>query len=267
MEIFIKILAIILTILIGLCVGSFLNVVIYRLPKQMSLAKPGSHCPNCQNKIKWYDNIPVLSYLFLGAKCRHCKSKISFRYPFVEFLNMVLWFLALMLDTNFIIPTITPNYVMFGVHIVSISCLICVAFCDFDNMEIPDELQIVLLICGIVSFLGGDASSKVFGFLLGGGFFAVFAGIFYLLKKKECLGFGDIKLMAVLGLILGFANTAITIILSTVIGAIVLLILSKNKKEKNKEYPFAVFIVPFAILAMFVGDFVANWYVSLFAVL
>ena len=88
-----------------------------------------------------------------------------------------------------------------------------------------------------------------------------------MLKKKECLGFGDIKLMAVLGLILGFANTAITIILSTVVGAIVLLILSKNKKEKNKEYPFAVFIVPFAILTMFVGNFVANWYVSLFAVL
>lgn len=268
MEIYIKILAISLTVLIGLCVGSFLNVVIYRLPNHMSLAKPSSHCPKCQNPIKWYDNIPVLSYIFLGGKCRHCKSKISFRYPFVEILNMLLWFVALLLDTNIIIQSISPNWVMFGVHLVTISTLICVAFCDFDKMEIPDELQIVLLVCGIVSFLGGDANNRVFGFLLGGGFFALFAGLFYLLKKKEGLGFGDIKLMAVLGLVLGFANTAITIILSSTIGAIVLLILSaKNKKEKDKEYPFAVFIVPCAIVAMFVGNFVVNWYMSLFVAL
>ena len=268
METYIKVLAIVFTLLIGLCVGSFLNVVIYRLPMHMSLAKPRSHCTNCGKEIKWYDNIPVLSYIFLRAKCRHCKSKISFRYPFVEILNMVLWFLALMLDTNIIISSITPNYLMFAIHLVTISCLICVAFCDFDNMEIPDEFQIVLLILGILSFLSGDVSSRVFGFLLGGGFFALFAGIFYLLKKKESLGFGDIKLMAVLGLILGFQNTAITIIFSSIFGAIILSILSiKNKKEKNKEYPFAVFIVPFAIVAMFVGNFIANWYLSLFVTL
>ena len=267
METYIKILAILFTILIGLCVGSFLNVVIYRLPRHMSLAKPSSHCPKCQNPIKWYDNIPVLSYIFLRGRCRHCKQKISFRYPFVEILNAVLWFFALMFDTNIIFQSITPNYIMLGVHFVAISCLICVAFCDFDNMEIPDEFQILLLICGIVSFLSGDAKDRVFGFLLVGGFFALFAGLFYLLRKKEGLGFGDIKLMAVLGLILGFANTILTIILSTVIGAIVLLILSiKNKKEKDKEYPFAVFIAPCAIIAMFVGKFVVNWYISLLGI-
>lgn len=262
-----KVTVIVLTLLIGLCVGSFLNVVIYRLPNSMSLAKPASHCPNCNYQLKWYDNIPVLSYIILGGKCRNCKNKISIRYPIIEFTNMALWFLALMLNTNFIISSLQTNYLMFALTCISFSVLLCVFCCDLDNMEIPDEFQLSLLILGIVGFLSSDisASSKVYGFLLGGGFFGVFALLFYLIKKKEGLGFGDIKLMAVLGLFMGLQNTIICIILSTVSGAIVLSILSiKNKGEKNKEYPFATFIVPCAIISMLAGNFIANWYLSLF---
>ena len=111
-------------------------------------------------------------------------------------------------------------------------------------------------------------SGKVYGFLLGGGFFALFAGLFYLIRKKEGLGFGDIKLMAVLGLLLGLKSTIFTIIISSIFGAIILLILNiKNKGEKGKEYPFATFLVPSAIVAYFVGDMAVNWYLSLFGVL
>ena len=159
---------IVLTIVLGLCVGSFLNVVIYRLPKNMSLAKPKSHCTNCDYQLKWYDNIPVISYIILGGKCRKCKTRISPRYIIVEILNAVLWFVALMLNTNVIISTMQTNYLMLAVSFVALSTLICVAFCDFENMEIPDEFQIILLVCGIVSMLFGDVNSKVFGFLLGG---------------------------------------------------------------------------------------------------
>lgn len=257
-----------LTVLLGLCVGSFLNVVIYRLPNNMSLVKPASHCPNCDYKLKWYDNIPLLSYIILKGKCRNCKQKISIKYPLVEFANMALWFLALMMHTNVIFQNNSTNWVLFAVACLTFSVLICVFMCDLENMEIPDELQICLLILGVVSFLAQsiDASSRVYGFLLGGGFFALFAGLFYLIRKKEGLGFGDIKLMAVLGLLLGFKNTIITIILSSITGAIVLLVLSiKNKGEKGKEYPFATFIVPAAIIAWFVGDIISNWYLSLFA--
>ena len=109
-ELAISIITIVLTILLGLCVGSFLNVVIYRLPNGMSLAKPASHCPKCQNPIRWYDNIPVVSYLILGGKCRHCKEKISFRYPFVELFNTAMWFLCLLCFTNFIIPSNPMNW-------------------------------------------------------------------------------------------------------------------------------------------------------------
>lgn len=260
---------IVLTLLIGLCVGSFLNVVIYRLPLHMSLSKPASHCPNCEYKLKWYDNIPLLSYIFLKGRCRNCKTKISPRYPIIELSNMALWFLALMLNTNYIIPSMTTNYLMFALTCVVFSTLLCVFCCDLDNMEIPDEFQLILLLCGIVAFLSNDisASYRVYGFLLGGGFFGLFALLFWLIRKREGLGFGDIKLMAVLGLFLGFEKIIVCIILSTISGAIILSILSlKNKGEKNKEYPFATFIVPSAIISILAGQYIVNWYLSLFPV-
>lgn len=265
----VKVAVIVLTLLVGLCVGSFLNVVIYRLPLHMSLSKPASHCPNCDYKLKWYDNIPLLSYIFLKGKCRNCKTKISPRYPIIEFSNMALWFLSLMLNTNFIIQSMQTNYLMFTLTCIAFSILLCVFCCDLDNMEIPDEFQIGLLILGIVGFLSNDisASSKVYGFLLGGGFFGIFALLFWLIKKKEGLGIGDIKLMAVLGLFMGLEKIIVCIILSTISGAIILTILSiKNKGEKNKEYPFATFIVPSAIIAILAGQYIVNWYLSLFAV-
>ena len=265
-----QITAITLTILVGLCFGSFLNVVIYRLPKNMSLVRPASHCPNCNYKLRWFDNIPLLSYIFLSGKCRNCKTKISIRYPSIEFLNMLLWFLSLMLNTKFVIPSMNTNYLMFGLTCVAFSAMLCIFCCDLDNMEIPDELQVVLLILGIAGFLSSDisASSKVYGFLLGVGFFGIFALLFYLIRKKEGLGIGDIKLMAVLGLFMGLQNTIICIILSTISGAIVLSILAiKNRKgERNKEYPFATFIVPSAVVSILAGNYIANWYLSLFAV-
>lgn len=265
----VKVAVIVLTLLVGLCVGSFLNVVIYRLPLHMSLSKPASHCPKCDYKLKWYDNIPLLSYIFLKGKCRNCKTKISPRYPIIEFSNMALWFLSLLLNTNFIIQSMQTNYLMFALTCIAFSILLCVFCCDLDNMEIPDEFQIGLLILGIVGFLSNDisASSKVYGFLLGGGFFGIFALLFWLIKKKEGLGIGDIKLMAVLGLFMGLEKIIVCIILSTISGAIILTILSiKNKGEKNKEYPFATFIVPSAIIAILAGQYIVNWYLSLFAV-
>ena len=235
----------------------------------MSLATPPSHCPKCDYKLKWYDNVPLLSYILLGGKCRNCKEKISFRYPFVELLNMVLWFLCLMCFTNVVIPTIEPNYVKFAVSCIACSTLICIFFCDYDNMEIPDTFQAILLFLGLASLFSNDivATDRAIGFFVGFGFFALIAGLFYLIKKKEGLGFGDIKLMACLGLLLGVWKTILTIVISSVVGAVVLLILSLVKKgEKDREYPFAVFIVPAALISMFLGDIIIAWYQSMFLI-
>ena len=255
-----------LTCLLGICVGSFLNVVIYRLPNNMSLVRPASHCPKCNYQLKWSDNVPLLSYILLGGKCRNCKEKISFRYPFVEVLNMVLWFLCLLCFTNVVIPTNEPNYVKFVVSCLMCSTLICVFFCDYDNMEIPDTFQAILLFLGLVSIFSNDIAptERAIGFFVGFGFFALILGLYYLVRKKEGLGFGDIKLMACLGLILGVWKTILTIIISSVVGAVVLLILNAVKKgEKDREYPFAVFIVPAALLALFIGDIIIKWYQSI----
>lgn len=268
---FIKIFLISITVVLGLCVGSFLNVVIYRFPNGMSLAKPGSHCTKCKSSIKWCDNIPVLSYIFLGGKCRKCKQKISFRYLFVELLNGILWFLSLLKFTDLIIPSNTNNYLMFVITCLVASVLICVFYCDYDNMIIPDTFQVILLILGAIGLIDNFSNTylnKLLGLVVGGEFFFLIWGIYYLVKKKDGLGFGDIKLMAVLGLLLGVNNTILTIFLSAIIGAIVLVIVSFCKKGgKDKEYPFAIFIVPCALFAMFLGEYVVNWYLSLFYLL
>lgn len=259
----------ILTILLGLCVGSFLNVVIYRLPREMSLASPASHCPNCNYKLKWYDNIPVLSFLMLKGKCRSCKQKISKRYIFIEILNALLWVACFLVNTDIVFKNNNNDYVLLASSCISCSALICVFCSDLETMIIPDQLQITILIMGLISMFSNsvNAKDKVIGFLIGGGFFASVYYISLFIKKKECLGFGDVKLMAVSGLLLGTYNTILTIILSSVIGAIILLIVNFSKKEGiNKEYPFAVFIVPACIVAMFFGEPIITWYMSLFMI-
>ena len=256
----------ILTIVIGLCVGSFLNVVIYRLPNNISIASPASHCPKCNYKLKWYDNIPIISYIILKGKCRSCGDKISIRYLFIELINTILWFCCFVAFTDVIIKTNQNDYILFAVSCFACSTLICIFCTDLEHMEIPDELQIMILILALISMLSNnvDAKDRVLGFLIGGGLFALIYYIFLFIKKKEGLGFGDVKLMAVAGLLLGAYNTILTIILSSVFGAIILLILNISKKEgSNKEYPFAVFIVPACIFALFFGQQIISWYTSL----
>ncbi len=269
-DVVLKVSIIVLTILVGLMVGSFLNVVIYRLPNDMSLVKPGSHCPKCNNPIKWYDNIPLLSYIFLGGKCRHCKEKISIRYPTVELFNSVLWFLSLLVFTNLIIPTNNCNWIMFGVSCVACSAFLCMFFTDYDYMVIPDALQLVVLICGLVSLMDNPTMEnimlKVFGFLGAGLLFLIVNGVYKLIKKKDGIGFGDIELVAVAGLLLGGYKMIYALLLSCVVGGIVLIILSFINKDRNNEYPFAVMLTSGFVIALFTGDLVVNWYLALIGV-
>ena len=270
MEQVIQIFTIVLTILLGLVVGSFLNVVIYRLPNNMSLAKPASHCPKCNSPIKWYDNIPILSYIILGGKCRNCREKISFRYPFIEFFNMVLWFVCLFVFTNFIIPTNQLNWLRFITSCIVCSTLICIAMIDFDSMEIPDVLQLILLLCGLVLLLDDPTKDtimlKVFGFIGAGLLFYLVNLIFKLIKKTDGIGFGDVELVACAGLILGGFKMIYALIIACVGGGVFLLIYALVKKDKDKLYPFAPLLVTGILVALFTGDIVINWYLKLLGV-
>ena len=270
-ETFIQIFTIVITIVVGLLVGSFLNVVIYRVPQGMSIATPPSHCPKCNERIKWYDNIPLISYIILKGKCRHCKEHISIRYPLVELTNCILWFLCLLCFTNFIIPNNMMSWIRFITSCVACSILLCIFFSDLDNMEIPDVFQIVLLLCGVVLLLEDTSFNtilvKVLGFVGAGALFIIVNLIFKGIKKRDGIGFGDVELIACAGLLLGGYNIIFALILSCVVGGLGLLIVMLVRKDKGREYPFAVLLVPGILIALFVGGFVTNWYLSLLGVM
>lgn len=254
------IIAYVLSGILGLCVGSFLNVVIYRIPNKMSLAKPNSHCPSCKYELRWYDNIPVLSYIMLGGKCRSCKTHIPFRYTAVELANMLLWLLCTFLFWEKSIP-------LACIYMIVSSIFICVFFIDLEHQIIFDRFQIILLVLGIVSIF----FDKEFGWIshvIGG---VVGFVVFYLISwgyeklcGKEGLGGGDVKLAGVVGLLLGWERLLLGLLIATIPAAIIMMILSKNKTEESRRFAFAPFLVIGFCVAMFFGTQIIGWYLSLF---
>lgn len=244
--------------LVGLCVGSFLNVVIYRVPLHMNLAKPASHCPNCDSLIRWYDNIPVLSYLLLRGKCRNCKAPISIRYTLVEIGNTVLWLLCVWRFWE-----LSPWYALLCMAVSSL--LLCVFFIDLEHMIVMDRFQIALGVCAALSLLCDPTpTGEWFWHLLGGAFgLLVFWGIAWAAEKllgKEGLGGGDIKLEAVMGLFLGLPKLVLAVLISSVSASIIMLIAKRH--DENKEFPFAPFLAVGYAIAMFFGDMIITWYLS-----
>ncbi len=257
MENFYYICAAVLFGVFGVCVGSFSNVVIYRLPREMSLAKPSSHCPTCDHALAWYDNIPLFSYLFLGGKCRYCRCPITPRYFFVELTTGLLWLCAFFLFYN-VSPYLSALYCL------AISAMICIGFIDEENMFIPDTLQIILFVVGgAVMFLDPSAKSNehLIGMLIGAVFYLFFYGFSYVAYKKEGLGFGDVKLMAAIGLLLGWKKILITILLASVIAVVRLAMSDKNAiLLDEKEYPLAPSLVMGAMIALLLGDPIIQLY-------
>lgn len=260
MDKFYLILAYVFSGILGLCVGSFLNVVIYRLPNKMSLAKPNSHCPSCKYELRWYDNIPVLSYIILGGKCRSCKTHISFRYTAVELANMLLWLLCTFLFWEKSIP-------MACIYMIVSSVFICVFFIDLEHQIIFDRFQIILLVLGIISIFF-DKDFKWFSHVIGG---VVGFAVFYLISwgyeklcGKEGLGGGDVKLAGVVGLLLGWERLLLGLLIATIPAVVIMMILSKNKKEESRQFPFAPFLVIGFCVSMFFGAQIIGWYLSLF---
>lgn len=243
--------------ILGLCVGSFLNVVIYRVPQGMSLAKPNSHCPKCKYELKWYDNIPLLSYLFLGGKCRKCKAHIPFRYTAVELANMLLWLGCGLLFREKSIP-------LACIYMAVCSVFLCVFFIDLEHQIIFDRFQILLLILGIASiFFDGDKPwySHIIGGAAGFGVFLLVAIGFEKLTGTEGLGGGDVKLAGVAGLLLGWEKLLLSLVLSTVSAAVVMLI-ARRKEGESRAFPFAPFLTAGFTVAMLFGGPILSWYLS-----
>lgn len=259
MDKFYLICAYVLSGIFGLCVGSFLNVVIYRLPNKMSLAKPNSHCPTCKYELRWYDNIPVLSYVMLGGKCRSCKTHISFRYTAVELANTVLWLLCTFLFWEKSIP-------LACIYMIVCSVFLCVFFIDLEHQIIFDRFQIILLVLGVASiFFDKDYGwlSHVIGVASGFALFYLISWGFEKLCGKEGLGGGDVKLAGVVGLLLGWERFLLGLLLATIPAAVIMLILSKGKRGESRQFPFAPFLVVGFGASMLFGTQIIGWYLSL----
>lgn len=243
----------------GLLLGSFGNVVILRLPAEKSVVFPGSACPQCGQPIRWFDNIPVVSWVLLRGKCRQCKVGISPRYPLVEIIMGILFALSYHY-AGF-------SWTLLEYLLFSFGLVVC-TFIDFDHMILPDEFTLSGIVIGLVgAALNPDRSflEAFYGVLFGGGFLWALAWIYFLLTGKEGMGGGDIKLLAWIGAVIGWKAIPFVIMSSAIIGSVVGLVAAARSKEGlSTAIPFGPWLALGAVLYIFGGQTIADWYFSLF---
>jgi leader peptidase (prepilin peptidase)/N-methyltransferase len=242
----------------GCCIGSFLNVCIYRLPQDLSIVSPRSFCPRCRTPVRGYDNIPLLSYLLLRGKCRSCGNIISWRYPLVEALTgglAVALFLKYGLTISF--------FALFPFT----AALVVITFIDLDHRIIPDVISLPGIVVGFgLSFLLPDPSWKesLIGLLAGGGSLYLVAVAYETLTKREGMGGGDVKLLAMIGAWLGWKAVLFTLFFGslsgTLIGGGAMLL---QKQGRHYAIPFGPFLAFGALAYLFFGPQLIDWYLNL----
>ena len=246
------------TFIFGLCIGSFLNVCIYRLPASKSISHPRSSCTSCNELIPFYDNIPVLSYLLLRGKCRFCRQPISVRYPIIELLTglfALITFLKYGLSLEALI------------YFVFIAALLVITFVDIDHQIIPD----IISLPGIpIFFLASFGLSQInwldslIGILVGGGSLFLVAWIYNLITQKEGMGGGDIKLLAMIGAVIGWKGVLFTIFVASAVGTLAgILVMLKSRKGMRLKIPFGPFLAIGGIAYIFFGPQLIRWYFQL----
>ena len=268
--------------LLGLVIGSFLNVCILRIPADKSIVLPASSCPKCGKAIAPYDNIPVLSWIFLGGKCRNCNTKISAMYPAVELLTGVLFLCC---------------YLVFGLTVdalkwaVFAALLVVLTITDLRERILPDEVNFFgfgagLLFSLFTEPLDGTAlwisrrwfdfpppqmalsfADAVLGAVAGSGLLWLVAEGYFRIRGREGMGLGDVKMMAAVGAFLGLKRTMLTVLMGSLLGSVIgILLISISKKGRDYELPFGTFLGAGALLVVFFGTPALRWYESLLAV-
>jgi leader peptidase (prepilin peptidase)/N-methyltransferase len=238
----------------GAVVGSFLNVVIFRLPNEgESIVFPASHCPKCSTPLHWFENIPILSFLALRGKCRTCKEKISWQYPMVE---LCMGLLSAALFSRYFISF------EFILYFVFTAALLVIIFIDIHHQLIPDVISLPGIVIGFAgSFLNSSVSwqQSALGILLGGGVLYAIALGYYLLTKRDGMGGGDIKLLAMIGAFLGWQSLLYVIFASSLLGSIVgLAAMAKQGKGGQTRIPFGPFLSLAAISWIFFQQPILN---------
>lgn len=240
--------------IVGAIIGSFLNVCIYRIPREESIVYPPSNCTTCKNVIKGYDLVPIISYLFLKGKCRYCGEKVSIRYPIIEFTTGILFVIT---------------FIKFGIsldfakYIVLISVLLVVGMIDLDTTDVYFSTTLTgiissVIFLGIYFYIGMPISSYIYGGAIGGGLLSLI-----ILITKGGMGWGDAEICLMCGLFLGLKLTIVMLFLSFVIGSVIgLLLILSGKKSKRDYIPFGPFIAMAAIVTIFVGERIIKLYMS-----
>ena len=248
---------VVLIFILGLIVGSFSNVCIYRIPRNESIVYPASHCPKCRSNISPKDNIPLLSFILLKGRCRNCKSKISIQYPIVELLTGLIYLII---------------YLIFGlsiqtlIYIILSSALIIIAFIDINEQIVPDVISLPGIVIGfIISFFIPYISftNSALGLVVGGGIILIIGLAGSVIFKKEAMGGGDVKLAAMIGAFLGWRYIIISLFLGFFLGAVagIFLILSKIKSRED-TVPFGPFIALGSLITLFWGEKIISWYLG-----
>jgi leader peptidase (prepilin peptidase)/N-methyltransferase len=245
----------------GACVGSFLNVCIYRLPEGRSVVRPGSACPHCRRFLRWWENIPLLSYVFLRARCRSCGARISPQYPLVELLS---GFLALALWYRFGLGASFFIYAYFSASLLIISLI------DLEHKIIPDCISLPGIVLGFLSsFFLPNLSwyDSLIGILVGGGALYVLAWGYYLIARREGMGGGDIKLLAMIGAFMGWQALPLVVFLSAAVGSILgLAVMVVRREGRHMAIPYGPFLGGAALFTLFFGQHFISWYFGILSV-
>jgi len=244
----------------GLMIGSFLNVCIYRLPRQRSIVRPRSQCPSCGYELRWYDNMPVVSYVMLGGRCRRCRAGIAIRYPLVELITMAVFL---------------GHYAVFGLDPILIprllfACSLIVLFAiDLEHHLLPNAITLPGIVAGLAFslFLPPGPMSSLIGIAVGGGVLWVLGEAYYRYAGQEGMGGGDVKMLAMIGAFLGWKLVLVTLVLSSILGSIIgVAVIAVKRGGLKYALPYGTFLALAALVASLVGEQIVNWYLGLYAI-
>jgi leader peptidase (prepilin peptidase)/N-methyltransferase len=244
--------------LLGLIIGSFLNVCIYRLPRGLSPVKPRSGCTKCGHMLAWYENVPILSYLVLRGRCRKCGAPISAMYPIIEAITGAMFLAGYLLYGPGLLLAVR---LLFG-------CAMIVLFViDLQHRILPNVITLPGIIVGFLCsvLVGPGWQASLLGIAVGGGTLWAIAEIYYRIRHQEGMGMGDVKMLGMVGAFLGWKLVLLTLVFASFSGTLVGIAVLLLKRESMKyALPFGTFLAVGALVAAVVGDPILNWYLALY---
>lgn len=251
-------LELVIVVFLGLAIGSFLNVVVHRLPRGESLVSPGSHCPACGYALRAVDNIPLVSYAWLLGRCRQCRERITPRYPLVELATAGLFVL------HYLAFGWTP---LLAVRLLFAAAMVALFAIDLEHHLLPDRITLPGLAAGLVAslFLPPGIRDALIGAAAGGGFLWAIGEAYYRYSGEEGMGGGDVKMLAMIGAFLGWQQTLVTLVLSSIAGAVVgAIVIAARRGGMKYALPYGTFLAIAAVAASLYGEPMVAWYAGLY---